>query len=205
MSKKSFAIGKTAEKIVSDLFEEAGFKVIKYGYEHTVKELVSRYNPIQGPAADFIRHQPDFIVVNEDNEAFFVEVKYRKYGKIKKEHMFPYPSCYVVFLTKDFILAQDLERIYKYGYKFTFINRIAPFSKIPSTLIAKYVKIVRRKLGDETLKGQLVEGLIEKIVGKPIHQPKKAKPVVIGSKSSRRKSYRSKLTKKKYGIKKRSK
>ncbi|MFC1742293.1 hypothetical protein ACFL3V_07195, partial [Nanoarchaeota archaeon] len=69
--------GKKAEKLIADLFKEAGFKVIKYGYEHTVKELADRYNLIKGPAAQYIRHQPDFIVVNKKNEAFFIEVKHR--------------------------------------------------------------------------------------------------------------------------------
>ena len=72
--------GKLAENIVKDMFKEAGFKVINQGYEYTVPALVDRYNPIQGKATEYIRHQPDFIVVNKRNEAFFVEVKFRTEG-----------------------------------------------------------------------------------------------------------------------------
>ena len=166
MNTENFANGKIAEKIVRDLFVEAGFKVINYGYEYTVPELADRNNLIKGPSANFIRHQPDFIVVNDKNEAFFVEVKFRKQGKIKKEHMFNYPSAYVVFLTQDFILAQSLKNIYREGDNFNLLNRITPFSKIPNSLIYKYVRIVRRKLGKETLTGQMVEKLAEKLVKK---------------------------------------
>jgi len=179
MDNKNFLKGKVAEKIVKDLFTEAGFRVINYGYEHTVPELADRDNLIKGLSADFIRHQPDFIVVNEKNEAFFVEVKFRKQGKIRKEHMFPYPSAYVVFLTQDFILAQSLEKIYRQGDNFDLLNRIPPFSKIPVSLIYKYVKIVRRKLGEETLTGQMVEKLAEKLVGKKFWS-KTTAPIIEG-------------------------
>jgi len=171
--------GKIAEKIVKDLFIEAGFKVIDYGYEHTVSELANKNNLIKGPAADFIRHQPDLVVVNEKNEAFFVEVKFRKQGKIKKAHMFNYPSAYVVFLTQDFILAQSLEKVYKEGYNFDLLNKMPPFSDIPVSLIYKYVKQVRRKLGNETLTGQLVEKLAEKLVKKKFWN-EVTKPVIEG-------------------------
>jgi len=166
MSNENFIKGRIAEKIVKDLFIEAGFKVINYGYEYILPKLADKNNLIGGNAAAFIRHQPDFVVIDENNEAFFIEVKYRKYGKIKKEHMFRYPCCYVVFLTKDFILAQELDKIYKYGDNFDLLNRFEPFKKIPTNLIYKYVKVVRRKLGEETFKGQLVEGFAEKVVGK---------------------------------------
>lgn len=159
--------GKIAENIVANLFQEAGFKVFHYGYEYVVPELADKFNVIKGRASNFIRHQPDLIVVNKDNYAFFVEVKFRGSAKIDKKDMFPYPETYVLFLTKDLILCQSLDYIFEKGEQPKMLNEIAPFSDIPSHLIAKYVKIVRRKLGDENLIGQLFEGVMERIAKKP--------------------------------------
>ncbi len=189
--KKAFAIGQRAEKIVQQLFEEAGFEVVKYGYEHTVPELARRRVKIKGDTAGFVRHQPDFIVVNDKDEAFFVEVKFRKDGIIKKEHMFPYPCCYVVLLTKDFILAQDLEHIWQYGDNtFQPLNEMPPFKKIKSSLIFKHVKRVRRQLGDETLLSQKADEFITKVTKKKLYKERTAggllqeivKPQTVGNK-----------------------
>ncbi|MBM3232108.1 hypothetical protein FJZ21_01890 [Candidatus Pacearchaeota archaeon] len=173
--------GKIAENIVKDLFEEAGFKVVRYGYEHLLPELANKDNLLQGRASDFIRHQPDFVIINSQNEAFFVEVKFRSEGKIKKEHMFPYPEGFVVFLTKDAILSQSIEEIYLKGENFKGIKDMKPFRNIPNSIIDKYVKVTKRKLGEETLAGQLFEGLITKITGKSLNQIKPAtQPVIVG-------------------------
>jgi len=158
------AKGKKAEGIISDMFKEAGFKVIKYGYEHTVPELVDRYNPINGEAAEYIRHQPDFIVVNRGNEAFFVEVKFRKEGILKDRHLFNYPNCYVMLLTNDLILAQSTNYLFNKGVNFQMLNKIPPFSNIPYSIIEKYVNKLRRTLGDESYLGQKVKGVVEKVI-----------------------------------------
>ncbi len=173
--------GKIAEGIVKGLFEESGFKVIKYGYEYLLPELADKNNLLQGRASEFIRHQPDFIVINSQNEAFFVEVKFRSEGKIKKEHMFPYPEGYVVFLTKDRILSQSIEEIYRKGENFKGLKDMRPFRNISDDVIDKYVKMTKRKLGEETLVGQLVEGVITKITGKSLNPIKpETRPVIVG-------------------------
>jgi len=171
----NFKIGKIAEKIIKELFEEAGWKVIRYGYEHTVPELLPNFDKgkflINGEAASFIRHQPDFIVVNQKNEAFFVEVKFRKDGIIKQEQIFNYPTCYIIFLTKDFILAQKLSNIWKYGDKnFETLNSFEPFKSISGKLIQKYVEKTRRKLGDETFLSQISEKIINKLTKKKLYK-----------------------------------
>ena len=175
-------MGKTAEKIVAQMFEEAGYKVINYGYEYTVPELADRNNLIKGDAANFIRHQPDLIVVDKDNNAFFIEVKFRREGKILKKHMFNYPACYVVLITKDHLYGQSLNDIYRRGENFVFLNKLEPFNQISTDLISRYVKKIRRQLGDETITGQLVEGLIKKITGKNLHGPKPTTGEVVDRK-----------------------
>ncbi len=158
--------GRAAEKIVSDLFEEAGFKVIKYGYEYTVRELADKSNLIQGKAAEYIRHQPDFIVVNKRNEAFFVEVKHRSKTIMPDREIFNYPNCYVVLLTKGHILAQSTKFLFQKRVTFGLLTDMPPFSSIPPSLIEKYILRIRRELGDDTLVEQFMGAFIAKLTNR---------------------------------------
>ena len=162
--------GRTAERIVANLFKEAGFKVYKYGYEYTLPKLADRTNPIKGRAAEYIRHQPDFIVVNGGNEAFFVEVKFRSSQIVPDKEIFPYPNCYVVLLTKDYILAQSTRYLFDKGAHFAPIVMMPPFSNIPRTILMKYVSKVRRELGDETISGQVLGKLVSKFTNLKLHR-----------------------------------
>jgi len=170
MSEENLKKGKIAEKIVEQMFREAGFKVIHSGYEKTFSELADQYSLIQGPAAQYIRHHPDFIVVNSNNEAFLIEVKYRRFGIIDQKAMFNYPATQVILLTKDSMHCQSLKEIHKNGKKFIPLKYLRPFSDIPVKIREKYIKKTRRLLGDENIIGQIIEKSVEKIVGKKFMQ-----------------------------------
>lgn len=167
----SWEKGRKAEKIVSNLFMEAGFKVVKYGYEHTLPKLADKKNPIVGAAAEYIRHQPDFIVINGGNEAFFIEVKHRSNRFMPTREVFPYPSCYIILLTKHSILAQSTKYLFDKEANFYPLTKMPPFQTIPQDTIRKYVKKLRRTLGEETWTGQLVENFVEKLTGKILQEP----------------------------------
>ena len=134
MNTENFKKGKLAEKIVEQMFKEAGFKVVRAGYETTFSKLADKYNLLKGEAAQYIRHHPDFIVVNPKNEAFLIEVKYRRFGVIDQKAMFNYPATQVILLTKDSMHCQSLKEIYKNGKKFLSLNSLKPFSDIPAVL-----------------------------------------------------------------------
>jgi hypothetical protein len=163
--------GKAAEKIVEKMFKEAGFRVFRAGYESTFKGLADRYNLIQGPAAKYIRHHPDFIVVDKKNYAYLIEVKFRRFGLINQGDLFNYPETQVILLTRDSMHCQYLKDIHKNGKKFLSLNRMKPFSEIPEKILRKYILKTRRVLGDENLFGQLIEKISEKAVGKIFTQP----------------------------------
>jgi len=149
-------IGNKAEDLVISLFREAGFQVIRYGYEHTVPQLCNRGEVIQGSSANYIRHMPDLVVVNRDNQAFFVEVKYRSDETLKDKDLFNYPCCYVVFLTSKGILAQDVQKLKGTSERnFISLNKLSPFEDISDELIEKFDKKIRRKLGKENWLGQI--------------------------------------------------
>jgi hypothetical protein len=163
--------GKIAEKIAIQMFKKAGFKVKKAGYENTFTDLADKNNLLKGPAGQLIRHHPDLIVIDKQNNAYFVEVKFRKYGVIDQKDLFNYPETQVILFTKDSIHCQNLKDIHKHGKKFLSLRSLKPFSDIPQSLIDKYTKKVKRTLGDENFFGQLIEEFSQKIVGKTFRQP----------------------------------
>jgi len=162
--------GKLAENIVKKMFEEAGFKVYKYGYEHLLPELADKNNLLKGMAGQYIRHQPDFVIVNKRNEPAFIEVKFRSDYILQKD-VFNYPECYVILLTKYTVLAQKAEYIYEKGWDFCSLNKFHYFESINEKLLEEYSKLVRRKLGDETWLGQTFENFFEKVTRKKFVQP----------------------------------
>lgn len=147
-------VGKKAEGIVEDFLKNVGFEVFRYGWEYTMPRLL-KYK-ITGDASDYIRHMPDFVVLDKYGEAFFVEVKYRSEDEIKDKDLFNYPSCYVFILTKNGILGQNICSLYN-GKPFVEVNNLFPFRFIKKEVIDKYDKVVRRKLGDEGFFGQIIK------------------------------------------------
>jgi hypothetical protein len=162
--------GRISEKIVEKMFKEAGFKVVKAGYENTFKGLADRENLLQGPAAKYIRHHPDLIVVDKFNYAYLIEVKFRTFGVIDQKDLFNYPETQVILLTKDSMHCQYLKEIHKNGKKFVPFGNMKPFSQIPEDILRKYTLKLRRVLGDENIFGQVIEGISQKIVGKEFIQ-----------------------------------
>jgi hypothetical protein len=103
MTQETIIKGRIAEAIVRCMFEDLGFEVIPYGYEHTCPTIARRGNLIRGDVQNHIRKAPDFIIVNKDAEANFVEVKFRADGKYKKEMDYPYQDCYFILLSRKYI------------------------------------------------------------------------------------------------------
>lgn len=176
---KNLKIGRKAEKIVVNLFKEAGWKVYNYGWEYTLPKLVG--TKIIGKAADYIRHMPDLVVVNERNEAFFIEVKFRSKGEINLDHIFNYPNSYVVLLNKQGILGQSTNYLYNKSKDFTYFINLPPFRNFSRDLLKKYSDKIRRELGDENLFGQIIEKTATKLIGKSFKKEplKKANASVI--------------------------
>lgn len=103
--------GRIAEAIVKCLFEDLGFEVIPYGYEHTCPTLAKKERLIKGDVKNHIRKAPDFIIVDKEANASFVEVKYRADGVYKKETDYPYQDCYIILLTKKYIGIEQYKEL----------------------------------------------------------------------------------------------
>lgn len=103
--------GRIAEAIVKCMFEDLGFEVIPYGYEHTCPTLANRKRLIQGDVKNHIRKAPDFIIVDKEGIANFVEVKYRTDGKYRKEADYPYRDCYIILLTEKYMGVEQYKNL----------------------------------------------------------------------------------------------
>lgn len=103
--------GRIAEAIVKCMFEDLGFEVIPYGYEHTTPTIARKDRLIKGDVKNHIRKAPDFIVVDKEGEANFVEVKFRTDGVYKKETDYPYRECYIILLTKTHIGIEQYKNL----------------------------------------------------------------------------------------------
>lgn len=103
MVQEEMVKGRIAEAIVKCMFEDLGFEVIPYGYEHTCPTIAKKERLIKGDVKNHIRKAPDFIIVDKESNASFIEVKYRADGIYKKETDYPYRECYIILLTKNYI------------------------------------------------------------------------------------------------------
>jgi hypothetical protein len=95
--------GRIAEDFVKCMFEDLGFEVIPYGYEHTCPTIANPKSLIKGEVSELIRKTPDFIIVDKNKNATFIEVKFRGDGIFKKELDYPYNDAYIILLTRDYI------------------------------------------------------------------------------------------------------
>ncbi len=103
--------GRIAEAIVKCMFEDLGFEVIPYGYEHTCPTIAKKDRLIKGDVKNHIRKSPDFIIVDKEGEANFVEVKFRADGTYKKETDYPYRDCYILLLSEKYIGIEQYKNL----------------------------------------------------------------------------------------------
>lgn len=76
--------GRIGENIVSEMLQEAGYFVYRFGYEGILQSLIQKGLPkmkANTVPAEKIRTMPDFIVMNKEGDVFFIEVKYRTSGQ----------------------------------------------------------------------------------------------------------------------------
>ncbi len=111
MAQEEMIKGRIAEAIVRCMFEDLGFEVIPYGYEHTCPTIAKKGRLIKGDVKNHIRKAPDFIIVDKEGNANFVEVKFRKNGDYKKETDYPYRDCYIILLSKDYIGVEQYKNL----------------------------------------------------------------------------------------------
>jgi len=99
--------GRIAETIVEELFRSLGFQVFSYGMENSIPGIKDLLKGVRGDVSKNIRQMPDFVVF-KDNQAHFIEVKYRASGELKlsdisKDNDYPFINALFVLVTKKHI------------------------------------------------------------------------------------------------------
>jgi len=99
--------GIIAETIVEQLFKSLRFQVFKYGMENSIPGISDLLKGVRGDVSKNIRQMPDFVVF-KDNQAHFIEVKYRKSGCLKLKDVdkygeYPFENALFVLLTQKHI------------------------------------------------------------------------------------------------------
>jgi hypothetical protein len=99
--------GRIAETIVEELFRSLDFQVFSYGMENSIPGIKDLLKGVRGDVSKSIRQMPDFVVF-KDNEAHFIEVKYRASGELKLSDIskygdYPFENALFVLVTKKHI------------------------------------------------------------------------------------------------------
>ncbi len=99
--------GRIAETIVEELFRSLGFQVFSYGMENSIPGIKDLLKGVRGDVAKNIRQMPDFVVF-KDNQAHFIEVKYRANGELKLKDIeqygdYPFENALFVLVTRKHI------------------------------------------------------------------------------------------------------
>lgn len=148
MSKRyNWAVGRRAEKLVQSMMEELGFTVVQFGYEYLLPEFANKKKLLKGPAGKVVRSQPDFLIVDpNDNYTYFIEVKYRKHGKISEKSIGAYPENYIVLVSPTGVLIARWKDIIenKDEQCFKLLTKMGPFKNKDTTIIMKYVELIKK-------------------------------------------------------------
>lgn len=107
--------GRIAETIVEELFKSLGFQVFKYGMENSIPGIMELLTGVRGDVAKNIRQMPD-LVVFKNNQAHFIEVKFRASGELKLSDIekygdYPFENALFVLVTKKHIKCISYEEL----------------------------------------------------------------------------------------------
>lgn len=146
--------GRIAETIVSEMLREAGYFVYRFGYEGLLQSFAQRGLPMMRKddiEADKVRTMPDFIVMTQDGDVSFVEVKYysaQNFGldiKRKVEKIARYwPETRLIFVRPKepyFLISRVKDLVYK---KKLYLLEKERFLRIDKDIILRYKELVKR-------------------------------------------------------------
>ncbi|WP_299100897.1 hypothetical protein [uncultured Winogradskyella sp.] len=107
--------GRIAETLIERLFVDLGFQVFQYGMENTIPGIKDLLRGVKDDVAMNIRRMPD-LVVFKDNQAHFIEVKFRangcfKLSDIDKNGDYPYQNALIVLMSKKHIKCISFEEL----------------------------------------------------------------------------------------------
>jgi hypothetical protein len=107
--------GRIAETLIQELFLSLGYNVFHYGMENTIPGIMRLLKGVKSEVATEIRRMPDFVVQNpKTDEAFFIEVKFRKSGEFLPKDLpkdYPYGNAYIILVSKKHIKCISVKEL----------------------------------------------------------------------------------------------
>lgn len=109
--------GRIAETLIQEMFLSLGYNVFRYGMENTIPGIMELLKGVKSDVANEIRRMPDFVVQNpNNNEVYFVEVKFRASGTLARKDIakeYAWGNAYFILVSKKHIKCitfEELER-----------------------------------------------------------------------------------------------
>jgi hypothetical protein len=126
-----FIQGRIAETIVEQLLQKLGVRVYRNGVENTF--IMGDRTP-RGTIAKDLASRPDFIAFDENDVAYYIEVKYRTDGGLSKDEIEKYPAETIIVLVSPNALRGCRKKDFP---KFNLLADIPPFNR-DRLLVKKY-------------------------------------------------------------------
>ena len=146
---KNYISGRVAEAIVEQMFKQAGYVILRYGYESIAQNLIQSTNrQTTSTWLEVVESAPDFIVKDSNKFLYFLEVKYRsKFNKeeltknLEKQSKY-WGRTHVILVTP---VAPFFTMLYRYNDSWVKVELkdFKGVSKIPKELLTEMETIVQ--------------------------------------------------------------
>jgi hypothetical protein len=147
---ESMIKAKIAETIIEEMFRRAGYQVYRFGFEPVLLNLMRSKEKIDTsePVGQAVATMPDLLVI-KDRLPNFIEVKFRKDGKLNPSNVRYWPDGWVVLVfpfypyfriakMNEFIERKQMNDLEKDRY-----------FNIPSYVMERFLPLVRKYLKDK--------------------------------------------------------
>lgn len=98
--------GRIAEALIEQLFIKLNFKVYRYGMENTIPGIMELLRGVRSDVATTIKRMPDFVIQDKNNDAYFIEVKFRATEEFSIKDIpedYPFENAFFIVVSKKHI------------------------------------------------------------------------------------------------------
>jgi len=107
--------GRIAETLIQELFLSLRYNVFRYGMENTIPGIMTLLKGVKTQVADEIKDMPDFVIQNpNNNEVYFVEVKFRANGTFTRKDIskdYAWGNAFFILVSKKHIKCITFEEL----------------------------------------------------------------------------------------------
>ena len=145
MNYENLLYGRIAEDIVLTMFEEAGIRIFRNGYEYThplLAEMIRNKTKIKN--INEIRYQSDFIFIDSGNRLHYLEVKYNSSESEYNDQKLNKYTEMIIRVSNKGMLAR---RNYDKNPEWRLLTEYYAFRDLNVELIQKYNSLIEEIFG----------------------------------------------------------